>query len=85
MCAGLYDFIDEPLARPTINVNGRPYAWSCSADTCMSIANGSNGDRIELHLPMPIRQVRANSSGAERIATVWRCSAVRWFLSGVVG
>jgi hypothetical protein len=62
---GLYDFIDEPAARPTINVNGRAVRVDPERGYVMLEREWRNGDRIELHLPMPIRQIRANSLAKE--------------------
>jgi len=62
---GLYDFVDEPPARPTINVNDRVIRVELERGYVLLDREWRNGDRIELHLPMPIRQVRANSLAKE--------------------
>jgi uncharacterized protein len=62
---GLYDFIDESVARPTLTVNGRAIRIEPERGYIMLEREWQAGDRIELHLPMPIRQVRANSLAKE--------------------
>jgi DUF1680 family protein len=62
---GLYEFIDEPAPRPTINVNGRAIRVELERGYVMLDREWKDGDRIELHFPMPIRQVRANSLAKE--------------------
>jgi hypothetical protein len=62
---GLDEFIDEPSARPTISVNDRAVRVEPQRGYILIDREWKNGDRIELHLPMPIRQVRANSFSKE--------------------
>jgi DUF1680 family protein len=62
---GLYEFTDEPSPRPTITVNGRAVRMEPQRGYILLDREWRAGDRIELHLPMPIRQVRANSFAKE--------------------
>jgi hypothetical protein len=62
---GAYEFIDEPSARPSITVNGRAVRMEPQRGYILLDREWKAGDRIELHLPMPIRQVRANSFAKE--------------------
>jgi DUF1680 family protein len=62
---GLYEFIDEPSPRPSITVNGRAIRMEPQRGYILLDREWKAGDRIELHLPMPIRQVRANSFAKE--------------------
>ncbi len=57
----MYEFIDEPAARPTINVNGRAIRVELERGYVMLEREWKVGDRMELHFPIPIRQVGANS------------------------
>jgi len=62
---GLYEFIDEPSPRPTITVSGRAVRMEPQRGYILLDREWKAGDRIELHLPMPVRQVRANSFAKE--------------------
>lgn len=62
---GLYEFIDESAARPAISVNGRAVRMEPQRGYILLERVWRAGDRIELNLPMPIRQVRANSLAKE--------------------
>jgi uncharacterized protein len=62
---GLDEFIDDPSPRPTISVNDRAVRMEPQRGYILVDREWRNGDRIELHLPMPIRQVRANSFSKE--------------------
>ncbi len=68
---GLYDFIDFTASQPAITVNG----WAQRLElqrrlSCISMREWKPGDRIEMHLPMPPRHLRANGLAKEDLDRV---------------
>lgn len=67
---GLYDFIDISTSQPTITVNGWPQRLELERGYLHIDREWKPGDRIEMHLPMFPRQVRANGLAKEDIERV---------------
>jgi DUF1680 family protein len=57
----LYRFVDRVKEPVTLNVNGQPVPIKLEKGYVALHRNWKRGDAIELHLPMPVRRVTANS------------------------
>jgi hypothetical protein len=56
----LYEFVDKLEERSTLNVNGRPIELTIEHGYARIQRKWAKGDRIQLHLPMPVRRVKAS-------------------------
>jgi len=64
MPGGLYRYLDQEAGPVRITVNGRPVRWKPENGYARIEREWTKGDRIEMHLPMAVRRVRAD----ERLA-----------------
>ncbi|HZQ53408.1 MAG TPA: glycoside hydrolase family 127 protein [Bryobacteraceae bacterium] len=55
----LYRYADTSNESPTLKVNGKPVAIAVEKGYVRLTRNWKSGDRIDLHLPMPVRRVLA--------------------------
>ena len=62
---GLYDFIDISTSQGSATVNGWPQRFEVERGYLRIDREWRAGDRVELHLPMYARQVRANGQAKE--------------------
>jgi DUF1680 family protein len=57
----LYEYADKGEEKPTLNVNGRPVDLNLERGYARIERKWATGDKIQLHLPMPLRRVKANA------------------------
>jgi DUF1680 family protein len=57
----LYEFADKVEEKPTLNLNGQPVELTMERGYARIDRKWAKGDRIQLHLPMPVRRVNANA------------------------
>jgi uncharacterized protein len=57
----LYEYTDNVEEKPTLTLNGRPVQLTIERGYVRIERKWSKGDNIRLHLPMPVRRVKANS------------------------
>ncbi len=67
---GLYDFIDFAASQPAIIVNGWAQRLELQRGYLHIDREWKPGDRIEMHLPMPPRHLRANGLAKEDLERV---------------
>jgi hypothetical protein len=56
----LYEFADKTEEKPTLSLNGRPVELAIERGYARIERNWAKGDKLKLHLPMPVRRVKAN-------------------------
>jgi hypothetical protein len=56
----LYEYADMVEERPTLSVNGRPVELMTERGYVRIERKWAKGDKIQIHLPMPVRRVKAN-------------------------
>lgn len=61
----LYQYADKNEEKPTLNVNGRPVELRMERGYARLERKWVKGDTVQLHLPMPVRQVKANAKVQE--------------------
>ena len=61
----LYQYADKNEEKPTLNVNGRPVELRMERGYARLERKWLKGDTVQLHLPMPVRQVKANAKVQE--------------------
>src|SRR5207253_296352 len=61
----LYQYADKKEEKPTLNVNGRPVELRMEGGYARFERKWVKGDTVQLHLPMPVRQVKANAKVQE--------------------
>jgi DUF1680 family protein len=57
----LYEYDDKTGETPTLNLNGRPIELTIERGYARIDRRWAKGDKLELHLPMPVRRVKANT------------------------
>ena len=57
----LYQYADKGEEKPTLNVNGRPVDLNMERGYARIERKWAKGDTVQLHLPMPVRRVKANT------------------------
>jgi DUF1680 family protein len=53
----LYHYLDANNAKPTLMVNGKPFAIELDRGYARIRRHWQAGDAVQLHLPMPVRRV----------------------------
>ena len=61
----LYEYADKVEEKPTLRVNGQPVELTIESGYMRIERKWAPGDDIHLHLPMPVRRVKANSQVQE--------------------
>lgn len=61
----LYEFVDKLEEKPVLNLNGRPIEPTIERGYARIERKWAKGDTIQLHLPMPVRRVKANAQVLE--------------------
>lgn len=61
----LYEYADKVEEKPTLNLNGRPVELTLERGYVRIARKWAKGDKIQLHLPMPVRRVKANTQVQE--------------------
>ena len=61
----LYAYTDKVEEKPTLTLNGRPVELALEQGYVRIERKWEKGDRIQLHLPMPVRRVKANANAQE--------------------
>jgi len=61
----LYEYTDKGEAIPALNVNGRPVELKMERGYAHIERKWARGDQVQLHLPMPVRRVKANAQVQE--------------------
>jgi len=56
----LYEFTDTLDEKPTLNLNGQPIELTMERGYARVNRKWAKGDTLQLHLPMPVRRVKAN-------------------------
>jgi len=56
----LFQYADVREEKPTLNVNGRPVEITMERGYARIERKWARGDEVQLHLPMPVRRVKAN-------------------------
>jgi hypothetical protein len=57
----LYEYADRIEEKPTLQLNGQPVELRLERGYVRIERKWAKGDRIQLHLPMPVRRVKANT------------------------
>ena len=57
----LYEYADKFDEKPTLNVNGKSVELKVERGYARIERKWAKGDKIQLHLPMPVRRVKANA------------------------
>ncbi len=61
----LYEYADKDEEKPTLNVNGRPVELRMERGYARIERKWAKGDKVQLHLPMPVHRVKANAQVQE--------------------
>ncbi len=66
----LYQFADRSNEKPTLSVNGQPVELTMEHGYARIERRWTKGDKVQLHLPMPVCRVKANAQVKEDRDTV---------------
>jgi len=61
----LYEYADKFDEKPTLKVNGQPAELTMERGYARIERKWAKGDTVQLHLPMPVRRVKANAQAQE--------------------
>ena len=61
----LYEYADRSEEKPTLRVNGQPLEMEMTRGYARIARKWAKGDKVELHLPMPVRRVKASAQVLE--------------------
>lgn len=61
----LYEYADKMEEKPTLSLNGKPVELTIERGYARIERNWAKGDKLQLHLPMPVRRVKANTKVKE--------------------
>ena len=61
----LYEYADKVEEKPALKVNGKPIEFTMERGYARIERKWAKGDMVQLHLPMPVRRVKANAQVQE--------------------